>query len=138
MRSDLAGLRNLVAEPLPHPDLEAARGDGVAALDWALQHFYSLSEQKVTGTGSAAEMAALLAGPAPEVGRGFGDVFAEYCERIAPHAFRLGNPRFLAFVASAPTIPTVIAEMLCAATNQFAGVWREGAGPAQVERIVLD
>ena len=31
-----------------------------------------------------------------------------------------------------------IGELLCAATNQFAGVWREGAGPTQVERIVLD
>jgi len=135
---DLAALRRLVAEPLPHPTLTAARADAGAALDWALQHFYSVPEHKVSGTASAAEMAALLAGRPPEVGLGFGDAFETYRERIVPYAYRIGSPRFLAFVGSAPTLPSVIGEMLCAATNHFAGVWREGAGPSQVERIVLD
>src|SRR5437899_1269622 len=135
---DLAALRRRVSEPLPHPDLAVAHADAGAALDWALQHFYSVPDQKVTGTASAAEMAALLAAAPPEVGRGFDEAFATYRERIAPYAFLIGNPRFLAFIASAPTVPAVIGEMLCAATNQFAGVWREGAGPTQVERIVLD
>src|SRR4051812_1656157 len=134
---ELAALRRQVAEPLSHPDLAAARTDAGLALDWAMEHFYSLPEHIVTGTASAAEMSALLAGPPPEVGRGFGDAFAEYRERIVPYAFRIGSPRFLAFIASAPTLPAVIGEMLCAATNSFAGVWREGAGPTQVERIVL-
>jgi glutamate/tyrosine decarboxylase-like PLP-dependent enzyme len=135
---ELAALRRQVAEPLSHPDLAAARTDAAAALDWAIEQFYSIPEQKVTGTASPAEMAELLAEQPPEVGRYFGDAFAEYRERIVPYAFRIGSPRFLAFIASAPTLPAVIGEMLCAATNHFAGVWREGAGPTQVERIVLD
>jgi len=135
---DLVRLRRRVAEALPHPGRATAQADAQIALDWALQHFYSLPEQRVTGTASAAEMTALLAAPPPEVGRGFQDAFATYRERIDPYAFRIGSPRFLAFIASAPTIPAVVGELLCAATNQFAGVWREGAGPTQVERIVLD
>jgi aromatic-L-amino-acid decarboxylase len=135
---DLAALRRQVAEPLSHPNFAAARADAEVALDWALRHFYTLPDQKVTGTASPVEMFELLAGPPPEVGRGFADAFATYRERVDPYAFRIGSPRFLAFIASAPTMPAVIGEMLCAATNQFAGVWREGAGAAQVERIVLD
>ena len=102
---DLAALRRLVAEPLPHPDLTAARADAAVALEWALEHFYSVPDQKVSGTASPAEMAKLLAGPAPEDGRSFGNAFASYCERIVPYAFRIGSPRFLAFVGSAPTLP---------------------------------
>ena len=135
---DLAALRRLVAEPLPHPDPATARADARLALDWALEHFYSVPDQKVSGTATAAEMTKLLAGPPPEVGRDFADAFATYRDRIVPYAYRIGSPRFLAFVGSAPTLPAVIGEMLCAATNQFAGVWREGAGPSQVERVVLD
>jgi glutamate/tyrosine decarboxylase-like PLP-dependent enzyme len=135
---ELAALRKRVSQPLPHPDLAAGRTDAAVALDWALQHFYSIPDQKVTGRASAAEMTELLTAPAPEVGRGFGEAFATYRERVVPYAFHIGSPRFLAFVGSAPTLPAVIGELLCAATNHFAGVWREGAGPTQVERIVLD
>src|SRR6266849_251464 len=54
------------------------------------------------------------------------------------HAFRTNHPRFLAFIPSAPNFLSVLGELLCAGTNFFCGVWREGAGPSQGERIVLD
>jgi glutamate/tyrosine decarboxylase-like PLP-dependent enzyme len=82
-------------------------------------------------------LAALLLEPPPEVGRDFAASFAAFRERIAPYAYHIDHPRFLAFIPAAPVVPAVVGELLCAGCNFFAGVWREGAGPAEVERVVL-
>jgi aromatic-L-amino-acid/L-tryptophan decarboxylase len=44
----------------------------------------------------------------------------------------------LAFIASAPVVPAVIGELLCAGCNYFAGNWANAAGPTEVELVVLD
>jgi glutamate/tyrosine decarboxylase-like PLP-dependent enzyme len=83
-------------------------------------------------------MEALLREPAPEQGRDFADVLAEFQDKVASYAFRINHPRFLAFIPSGVTIVSVLGELLCAGTNFFAGVWIEGSGPSQVELVVLD
>src|SRR3989442_12596599 len=83
-------------------------------------------------------MEALLRERPPEEGQPFAQVFAEFQEKVAPYAFRVNHPRFLAFVPSAPTFLSVLGDVLCAGTNFFGGVWLEAAGPAQVELVVMD
>jgi glutamate/tyrosine decarboxylase-like PLP-dependent enzyme len=83
-------------------------------------------------------MEQLLGGPAPEGGRPFDELLAEFQTKVAEHAFRINHPRFLAFVPSAPSIASVLGDWLCSGTNFFAGVWLEAAGPTQVELVVLD
>jgi glutamate/tyrosine decarboxylase-like PLP-dependent enzyme len=127
-----------VTGPPPHPDAAALRADAERALDWVLRHFTTLGQQPVGRTLSRAEMDALLAGPPPEAGTPFAQVLAEFEEKVVANAFRTNHPRFLAFVPSAPTFPSVLGELLCAATNFFAGVWLEASGPTEVELVVLD
>jgi glutamate/tyrosine decarboxylase-like PLP-dependent enzyme len=55
-----------------------------------------------------------------------------------PFARRIDHPRFLAFVGSAPVVPAVVGELICAGCNYFAGNWANASGPAQVELAVLD
>jgi aromatic-L-amino-acid decarboxylase len=134
----LESLRRELAGPLPHPDPGALRDFGIEALDWLLRHFATLPDQPIGRTASRRDMDALLREPPPEVGQDFGRVLAEFGEKVAPYAFRVNHPRFLAFVPSAPTFLSVLGDLLCAGTNFFAGVWLEAAGPAEVELVVLD
>jgi glutamate/tyrosine decarboxylase-like PLP-dependent enzyme len=83
-------------------------------------------------------MEALLREPPPEAGRDFAAVLAEFDARVVAYCFRINHPRFLAFVPSSPTFLSVLGDLLCAGTNFFAGVWKEAAGAAQVELLVLD
>src|SRR5262249_28955725 len=131
-------LRNLLAEPLFHPDAEQRMAMTSRVTDWLMDHFRSLGEQSIGQTGSRAEMEALLREPAPETGRDFTQVLEEFQRKVVLNAFRVNHPRFFAFVPSAPTYLSVLGDMLCAGTNFFAGVWLEAAGPAQVEVVVLD
>jgi glutamate/tyrosine decarboxylase-like PLP-dependent enzyme len=128
----------LIAAPLPHPDGDALRACARQALDWLLRHHATLPEQGIGLTASRPEMEALLREPAPEVGSDFAAVLDEFDARVAAYCFRINHPRFLAFVPSSPTFVSVLGDLLCAGTNFFAGVWKEAAGAAQVELIVLD
>jgi glutamate/tyrosine decarboxylase-like PLP-dependent enzyme len=107
-------------------------------MNWLIGHFRSLPDQAIGKTGSRREMEALLREPPPEKGQPFAKVFSQFQEKVAPYAFRVNHPRFLAFIPSAPTYLSVLGDLLCAGTNFFAGVWLEAAGPAQVELVVLD
>jgi aromatic-L-amino-acid decarboxylase len=131
-------LRQQLAEPLPHPDLVALKDFGNQTLDWVLHHFATLPEQSIGETLSRPDLDALLHEPPPEEGGGFARVLAEFGEKVAPNAFRVNHPRFLAFVPGAPNFLSVLGDLLCAGTNFFAGVWLEASGPTEVELVVLD
>ncbi len=83
-------------------------------------------------------MEALLREPAPENPSDFATVLGEFDAKVAAYCFRINHPRFLAFVPSSPTFLSVLGDLLCAGSNFFAGVWKEAAGAAQVELVVLD
>jgi glutamate/tyrosine decarboxylase-like PLP-dependent enzyme len=138
MNSALEHLRRELASPLPHPDLAALRAMSSQTVDWILHHFTSLPEQPVGRSAGPAEMEALLREPPPEQGADLSVVLGEFQRHVAPYAFRINHPRFLAFIPSAPNFVSVLADFLCSATNFFSGVWLEAAGPAQVELLVLD
>jgi glutamate/tyrosine decarboxylase-like PLP-dependent enzyme len=123
---------------LPHPGASVLHQQTEEALSWLLRQFTGLSDLPVGRTGARWEMEALLREPPPEDGQDFARVLSEYQEKVAPFACRIDHPRFFAFIPGAPTFYSVLGELLANATNPFAGVWLEAAGPAQVELIVLD
>lgn len=138
MDSHLHALRQACAGPLPQPDLESLQAYGRQIAAWYFQHFATLGDQAVGRTASRRDMEKRLREPAPEQGQGFDRVFAEYQEHVAAFAFRTNHPRFAAFIPGAPNALSVLGDWLCAASNFFAGVWLEAAGPAMVEVVVLD
>jgi glutamate/tyrosine decarboxylase-like PLP-dependent enzyme len=138
MESPVDQLRRDLHDPLPYPEGPALHHLGSQVLDWLLHHFATLPDQPIGHTPTRAELEALLSVPPPEDGRPFDDAFLDFQTKVAPNAFRINHPRFLAFIPAAPTFHSILGDMLCAGTNFFAGVWLEGAGPAQVEIEVIN
>ncbi len=85
-----------------------------------------------------AELEPLLREPPPEEGRAPRDVMARAIRDVLSVAGRVDHPRFFAFVPSAPTWPSVIADFLAAGFNTFQGTWLESSGPSQIELVVTD
>lgn len=138
MDHSLEHLRSQLAEPLCHPDIASMEQMAGQTLAWVIEHFRTLPQQEIGLTAAPEEMAALLGQPAPEAGTDFSRVLAEFSERVAPYAFRVNHPRFLAFIPGAPSFLSILGDMLTAGTNFFAGVWLEASGPTEVELVVLD
>lgn len=131
-------LRRACAAPCDHPELGDLRRDAQQVVDWALNDFTLLPFRSVGRSASAVEMSARLHEPPPEGPTPFADILHQFDVDVCGYSIRVHHPRFLAFVPSAPTLVSVMGDWLASAANFFAGVWVEGAGPAQVELTVLD
>ena len=135
---NLATLRRRCEQAVPHPDPPEMCRLAEQVVDWVVRHHASLPEQPVGNFAGRAEMEARLGEPPPEQGRDLASVLARFDRDVSALAFRINHPRFFAFIPGAPSFPAVLGDWLCSATNFFAGVWLEAAGPAQVELVVLD
>lgn len=133
----LEKLRRACMNPPGLPSPEGLKAAGHLVMDAMLADFERLAEGGIGVTATRREMEALFRESLPESGVDLSEVLAQFRDQITPHAFRVNHPRFWAFIPSAPSYAAVLGECLATSTNFFAGVWKEAAGPAQVEIVVL-
>jgi len=104
-------------------------------------HLATLRDQPARRTLTRPEAKRLvgsLAPTAPEQGIGFDAAMDELVERVLPYHAREPHPRFLGYVPSIPTFPSVLGDWLATGYNFFAGVWPIASGPNEIELTVLD
>ncbi len=119
-------------------DEAAMRRAGHQVIDWVVRRIGSLRAASLGQELRREETERLLREPMPEGPAPFEEVLEEYARKVAPHAIPLDHPRFFAFIPSAPSFASILAEVLVAGTNVFAGTWLESSGPSQVELVVVD
>ncbi len=71
---------------------------------------------------------------APSEGQSLDDVFEEFKKNILPGITHWNHPRFFAYFNSSSTIPAVFAEMLSAAVNTNAMLWKASPAGTEVEQ----
>ncbi|TVP46510.1 MAG: aminotransferase class V-fold PLP-dependent enzyme [Gemmatimonadales bacterium] len=119
---------------------EAMRELGYRAVDALVERWSTLDEGRPWNGASRSELDERLgaAVPAPEQGEGAAAALDAALTRILPVAARVDHPRFLAYIPSAPTWPSVLADFLAAGFNIFQGTWQGASGPGHVEVEVLE
>ncbi len=128
-RDDKAGL-DLSADDM--------RRLGHAATERLIARLVGLREDAPWRGASRAELESLLREPPPEQGLDPLAVLERAVQDVLPIAARVDHPRFFAFVPSAPTWPSVVADYLTAGFNIFQGTWLGSGGPSQLELVVID
>jgi aromatic-L-amino-acid/L-tryptophan decarboxylase len=134
----LEALRAACTSPPEHPSPASTRAAGQQVMDAMLNDFLQLDQQGIGNTGSRADLERLLREPPPEFGCDLTQLLVEVRAKIVHHALRPNHPRFFAFIPGAPSFASILGECIASSTNLFAGVWKEAAGAAQVEIVVLD
>ncbi len=130
--------------PAPaHPlamEPEAMRALGYAAVDALVARWATLREEAPWAGADRATLDAdpLLSGDAPEAPEGPRAVLDAALASVLPVAARVDHPRFMAYIPSAPTWPSVVADLLATGFNVFQGTWLGSAGPSRVELQVLE
>ena len=74
----------------------------------------------------------------PEEGHVAEEVIDRVVTDVLPFATRLDHPRCFAFIPSAPTWPSVLADFMAAGFNINACTWLVASGPSQLELVVID
>ncbi len=121
-------------------DPDTMRALGYRAVDALVERWSGLRDAEPWAGAPRADFRShpLLEGAPPEGPSDPNVVLDEALAEVLPRAARVDHPRFLAYIPSAPTWPSVVADFLAAGFNVFQGTWQGGSAPTQVELQVLD
>ena len=114
------------------------REDGAAALEWAARYLERVSELPVLAQVRPGELSAQLPEAAPEEAESFSDVLRDLDELLLPAFTNWQSPRFFSYFAVTSSEPAILAELIAAALNQVAIVWRASPASTELELRVAD
>ena len=114
------------------------REDGAAALEWAARYLDRVDELPVLAQVKPGELSAKLPASAPEQAEPFANVLRDLGDVIVPALTNWQSPRFFAFFAVTASEPGILAEMLAAAMQQVAIVWRASPASTELELRTVD
>ena len=114
------------------------REDGAAALEWAARYLERVPGLPVLAQVQPGELSAALPLSPPEEGEPFASVLRDLDELLLPAFTNWQHPRFFAYFAVTASEPGILAELIAAALNQVAIVWRASPASTELELCVVD
>jgi aromatic-L-amino-acid/L-tryptophan decarboxylase len=114
------------------------REDGHAALEWAARYLEQVGDYPVLAQVEPGELRARLPASPPEEGEPFEHVLRDLDELLLPAMTHWQSPRFFAYFANTASEPAILAELLVAATNQNAILWRTSPALMELELHMAD
>jgi len=114
------------------------REDGTAAVDWVARYLERVPELPVLAQVEPGEIRSRLPASPPEEGEPFAAVLRDLDEVLMPGITHWQHPRFFAYFSVTSSEPGMLAELLAAALNQPAILWRTAPASTELEGLVLD
>jgi aromatic-L-amino-acid/L-tryptophan decarboxylase len=112
--------------------------DGTAALEWIEGYLERLRELPVLAQLAPGEIRSRLPASPPERGEPFEAVLRDVEEVLLPGLTNWQSPRFFAYFAVSASVPGILAELLAAALNNVAILWRTSPASTELEALTLD
>ncbi|HEX2205571.1 MAG TPA: pyridoxal-dependent decarboxylase [Longimicrobium sp.] len=131
------------AASAPRPPLgdmppEEFRRHAHAVVDWMADYLAGVERYPVLSPVRPGEIATQLPPAAPPEGEDFGAVLRDFERIVVPGVTHWNHPGFHAYFAITGSAPGALGEMLAAALNVNAMLWRTGPAPTELEERVLD
>jgi aromatic-L-amino-acid/L-tryptophan decarboxylase len=114
------------------------REDGRAALDWVAGYLEGVRELPVLAAVEPGEVRARLPASPPDRAESFEAVLRDLDEILLPGITHWNHPRFFGYFAISGSEPGILAELLIAALNVNAMLWRTSPAATELEELVLD
>jgi aromatic-L-amino-acid decarboxylase len=114
------------------------REDGQAALEWAARYLERVPDLPVLARVRPGEVRSRLPASPPERGEPFSAVLRDLDEILVPATTHWQHPRYFAYIAATASEPGILAELLAAALNPVAILWRTAPASTELEGVVAD
>ena len=118
-------------------DLNEFRRLGHEMIDWVADYLERIETQAVLPSTRPGAVRSALPSSAPEHAEPLADCFADFQNLIVPNTTHWNHPGFLAYFATSGSPPGILAELLSAALNVNAMVWRTGPAATELEELTL-
>ncbi|MQA29322.1 MAG: amino acid decarboxylase [Luteitalea sp.] len=118
-------------------DPSAFRRHGHELVDWIAEYLEHPERYPVLSRVRPGEIAAALPSEAPEAPEAFGAIMADFERVLVPGLTHWNHPSFLAYFAITGSAPGILADLLSAALNQQAMLWRTSPAATELELVTL-
>ena len=118
-------------------DSDEFKRHGHALVDWIADYLDHPERYPVLSQVSPGDVRAALPRSAPESGQSFDAIFADVERVIVPALTHWNNPGFFAYFATSSSPVAILAELLAAAVNQQAMLWRTSPAATELEEVSL-
>ena len=111
---------------------------GYEVVDWIANYFEHIGEYPVLSQIEPGSLKSALPASAPEQGEDFGDVLKDVDRLILPAVTHWNHPNFHGLFSTSTSSVGVFGEMLAAAFDMKAMLWRTSPASTELEDVVLD
>ncbi len=125
------------APPLGDMSADEFRRHGRALVDWIADYFERVERLPVLAQVEPGELISKLPSAPPEVGEPMTDILADVDRLIVPALTHWSHPSFFAYFATSTSAPGIFAEMLSAAFDVKALLWRAAPAAQELEEVAL-
>ena len=113
------------------------RRAGHEAVDWIADYLDNPRRWPVVPDMQPGDLARRLPPSAPESGEPMDAILEDFRQLVVPAVTHWNHPRFMAYFPSSGSPPGVVAEMLAAALNTNAVVWKSSPASTELEAVTM-
>ena len=125
---------------LPTGDMSTAefRRFGHELIDWIGDYFDRIEDLPVLSQINPGDLKAQLPSTPPQAGESMAQILADVDRLIVPALTHWSHPSFFAYFATSTSAPGIFAELLSAAFDNKAMLWRTSPASTELEEVALD
>lgn len=117
---------------------EDFRRYGHQLIDWIAEYLSHIEERPVLAQVAPGDLVAQLPESAPEQGEAMDTILADVDRLIVPALTHWNHPSFFALFATSTSAPGIFGELLSAAFDVKAMLWRTSPAATELEEVTLD
>jgi aromatic-L-amino-acid/L-tryptophan decarboxylase len=125
------------APPAGDMSAEDFRRFGREVVDWIADYFEHMEERPVLAQVEPGELKGKLPPSAPATGEAMSEILADIDQLIVPALTNWNHPMFFALFATSSSAPGIFGEMLSAAFDVKAMLWRTSPASTELEEVAL-
>jgi aromatic-L-amino-acid decarboxylase len=114
------------------------RRDGAAAVEWVARYLEGMRDLPVRANVEPGWVRSRLPASPPDSAEPFDAILRDLDDVIVPATTHWNHPRFFAYFAITGSEPGILAELLAAAFNLNAMLWRTGPAATELEELTMD
>ncbi|HLL77174.1 MAG TPA: pyridoxal-dependent decarboxylase [Pyrinomonadaceae bacterium] len=126
-----------LAPPLGDMSAEEFRRHGRAVVDWIADYFERVEQLPVLAQVEPGALVSKLPPAPPEAGEPMKEIIADVDRLVVPALTHWSHPAFFAYFATSTSAPGIFGEMLSAAFDVKALLWRAAPAAQELEEVAL-
>ena len=111
---------------------------GHEVIDWIARYLSEIEQYPVLSRVAPGEVRASLPQSPPTTPATWSEIFSDFEQHVLPGVTHWNHPGFFAYFAITASAPGILAELLTAALNVNAMVWKTGPAATELEQLALD